>query len=199
MVGRLEPATVHLCRCWRRVEPRGDVCWTRQSKQSPKRFLTSNNWEEKKTGRVRSPFHYSLGYLGCLYPKLQTCLNFKMPYNGIPEYFASLRYNWRKISYWGHIQETTKPRGGYRYCHGIPLFGKNTMSVLISKMPNNGIPLIYRQGTVHQPVYGTFNDNKTKRGIPIYRLLSRYTDLWQKIRWGFSCCLCFRGRIFVLV
>ena len=35
------------------------------------------------------------------------------------------------------------------------------------KLPNNGIPLIYRQFTVHPPVYGTLN-NKTKRGIPIY-------------------------------
>ena len=49
------------------------------------------------------------------------------------------------------------------------------------------------------PVYGTFNDNKTKRGIPIYRLMSRYTALWQKIRLGFSFCLGFRGRIFFLL
>ena len=49
------------------------------------------------------------------------------------------------------------------------------------------------------PVYGTFYDNKTKRGIPIYRLLSRYTALWQKRRRGFSFCLGFRGRMFFLV
>ena len=71
--------------------------------------------------------------------------------------------------------------------------------LLFFKMPNNGIPLIYCQFTVHQPVCGAFNDNKTKRGIPMYRLLSRYTVLWQKIRWGFSFCLGFRGRIFFLV
>ena len=33
----------------------------------------------------------------------------------------------------------------------------------------------------------------------MYRLLSRYTALWQKICQGFSFCLGFRGRIFFLV
>ena len=70
------------------------------------------------------------------------------------------------------------------------------MSVLIFKMPNNGIPFIYRHFTVHQQVYGTFND-KTERGIPIYRLLSRYTALWQKNVEIFRC-LGFRGRILFL-
>ena len=46
-----------------------------------------------------------------------------------------------------------------------------------SKLPNKGIPLISRQFTVHPPVYGTLNDNKTKggyrytvycHGIPLY-------------------------------
>ena len=37
------------------------------------------------------------------------------------------------------------------------------------------------------------------RGVPIYRLLLRYTALWQKIRRGFSFCLGFRGHAFFLV
>ena len=43
---------------------------------------------------------------------------------------ASLRYIERKSA----IEGTTKQRGGYRYtfyCHGIPLSGKNTMSLFI--------------------------------------------------------------------
>ena len=74
-----------------------------------------------------------------------------------------------------------------------------TSYIIIFKMPDNGIPLISRQITVHQPVYGTFNDNKTKRGIPICRLMSRYTALLQKIRRGFSFCLGFRVRMFFVV
>ena len=51
------------------------------------------------------------------------------------------------------------------------------------KMPNNGIPLIYRQFTVHPPVYGTLNENKllrhnkTKRGIPIPFTVTAYLFL----------------------
>ena len=41
------------------------------------------------------------------------------------------------------------------------------------------------------PVYGTLNDSKTKRGIAMYRLLSRYTALWKKIRCRSSRCLGF--------
>ena len=79
-----------------------------------------------------------------------------MPNNGIPEYFASLRYIERKISYSGHIEGTTKPRGGCRYCHGIRLFGKNTMSLFMSLFKTSkGISRIFRQFTVHPPVYGT--------------------------------------------
>ena len=48
-----------------------------------------------------------------------------------------------------------------------------------SKLPYKGIPLSLCQFTVHPPVFGTLNDNKTKRDIPIYRLRSRYTDLRQ--------------------
>ena len=49
-----------------------------------------------------------------------TCLNFKIPNNGIP--LISRQFT----------VHSTKPRGGYRYtvyCHGIPLYGKKYVKV----------------------------------------------------------------------
>ena len=97
-----------------------------------------------------------------------------------------------EISCWGHVEGTTKPSGGLpillRY-YNMPLFGKSTTSVFIFKMPKTVYPWFHSQITVHQPVYGTFNDKKTNRGIPMYRLLSRYTALWQNKSRGFSFVL----------
>ena len=134
------------------------------------------------------PCLYSLGLPRVFITKTPNCLQkFQTTvYRNILPVYGTLN---EKMSYWGHIEGTTKPRGGYRYCHGIPLFDKTTLFVIIFKMPNNGIPLISRHFTVNQPVYGTFNDNNTKRGIPIYRLLSRYAALWQKNRRGFHFVL----------
>ena len=124
-----------------------------------------------------------------------------MPNNGIPEYFASLRYIERKTSYWGHIEGTTKPRGRHRYCHGIPLFGKNTM--LLFKLPKvyRGFfaSLRYiRQFTVHWTKISYWGTTKPRGGYQ-YPLLSRHTYFWQNIRCRFSFCLGFRGRVFFLV
>ena len=60
------------------------------------------------------------------------------------------------------------------------------------------LPKAYPSATLPN-ASGTLNDNKTKRGITTYRLLSRYTALWQEIRCRFSFCLGFRGRMLFLV
>ena len=46
--------------------------------------------------------------------------------------------------------------------------------------------MVFRQFTVHWTKISYWGHNKTKRGIPIYRLLSRYICFWQKIRFRFS-------------
>ena len=118
-----------------------------------------------------------------------------MPNNGIPEYFAGLRYIERKnqICYEG-ILKAQQNQEGDTDTAAVYLFltkMRCRFSCCFSKLPKQ------RYTVDFPPVYGTLNKNK--RGMPIYRLMSRYTALWQKIRLGFSFCLGFRGRIFFLL
>ena len=113
--------------------------------------------------------------------KLQSCLNSKLPNKGIPVVFSSsLRY----IELQSANEGTSKPRGGYRYTvcgHGTPLSGEK-YDVTLQNYQTKVYRWILRQFTVHWTKISYWH-NKAKR-IPIYRLLSRCTSFWQKIR----CC-----------
>ena len=90
-------------------------------------------------------------------------------------FYASLRYIERKSAI-----GTTKPRG-YRYtvcCHGVPLSGKKYDVAL--QNCRKVYRWIFRQFTIHWTKLSYWGHSKTKREIPIYRLLSRYTSFWQK-------------------
>ena len=116
-------------------------------------------------------------------------------YRNILPFYGTLN---EKISYWGHIEGTTKPRGGYRYCHSIHFFGINVISLFMSLFKTAKGYIVY-----FPPGYGTLNEKKLLRaqqnqeGVPIPFIVTVY--LWQNIRCRFSCCLGFRGRMFFLV
>ena len=123
-------------------------------------------------------------------PNLSSFQNDKKRYTGL---FCQLRYMWRNQlqvlrAYWRH----NKIERGITDTVTVYLFLAKIRCLNFQNAKQRYI-------IDFPPIYGTFNDNKTKREIPIYRLLSRYTALWQKIRRGFSFCLGFRGRISFLV
>ena len=132
--------------------------------------------------------------LGCLYPKLQSCL-FKMPNKGTPDYFASLRYIWRKQllrAYWRH-----KTYWAITDTITVYLFLPEIRCFLILKMPQTFISLI------SQPGYGTAANlryilrEQNRKGytdvpftVTIYRLMAKKSRF---------VCLGFTWRIFFLV
>ena len=70
-----------------------------------------------------------------------------------------LRYLERKISYRRHTEGTAKLRGGYLHRHGIPIFGKKTVSIFRLLFET-----AKQRYTVHfRPVNGTSNEKKLLR------------------------------------
>ena len=126
--------------------------------------------------------------------KLQTCLHFKMPKTVLRVYrniFAVYGTFDEKSAIEGVLKAQQNHEGDTDTV---------TVYLFLAKICRLNFQNAKKRYTIYfPPVYGTFYDNKTKRGIPIYRLLSRYTALWQKRRRGFSFCLGFRGRMFFLV
>ena len=120
-----------------------------------------------------------------------------MPINGVPEYVASLRYIWRKVSYWRAYWRHNKPRGGSRHCHGIPIFGKNTMSVWVLKCQTT----VYHWSTASLLYISQFTVYSTTipRGGYGYTVYCHGLPLYGKNYRGFSFCLGFTWRIFFLV
>ena len=104
-------------------------------------------------------------------------------------YFASLRYIEQKNQQLNQ-EEDTDTVTTYLFLAKI--------RCRFSKLPNIGIPCIFRQFSVHWTKICDWGQNKTNRVIPINRLLSRYTSFWQNIRCRFSFGLGFRGRMVFL-
>ena len=103
-----------------------------------------------------------------------------MPNNGIPEYFASLRYIERKSAIQGILK--AQQNRGYRHCHGLPLFGKNTMSHFMF------FKTVKQKYTVDfPPVYGTsaslrYIEQQNQEGdtdlpstVTVYRFMAKNT------------------------
>ena len=109
-----------------------------------------------------------------------------MPNYGTPVYFASLRYMNKKSA--TYVLRAQQNQEGDTDTVTVYLFLAK-LRCRFSKMPNKGIPpCIFRQFTVHWTKISYWG-HKTKRGIPIYSLLSRYTSFWQSILCRFSFCL----------
>ena len=136
-----------------------------------------------------------------------------MPNNDIPEYFAILRYIWRKIeiSAIEGILKAQQNQEGDTDTVTVYLFLAKIrcrVSCRFSKLPSKGIPWIFRQFTVHwtkRSYWGHswtkrsyWGHSKTKRGIPIPFTVTLYLFL-ANIRCRFSICLGFRGHVFFLV
>ena len=120
------------------------------------------------------------------------CRFSKLPNRGIPWILRQFSVHWTKISFWGHNK--TK--------RGIPILSRYTsfwQKYDVAFQKNKRMPWIFRQFTVHWTKKSFWGHNKTKREIPIFRLLSRYTSFWQKIRCRFSFWLGFGGRACFLV
>ena len=65
-------------------------------------------------------------------PNLYSFQNAKQRYTGL---FRQFTVHLTKSAIEGILKAQQNQEGDYGYCHGIPLFVKNTMSVLIFKVP----------------------------------------------------------------
>ena len=102
--------------------------------------------------------------------KLQTCLHFKMPKTVLRVYrniFAVYGTFDEKSAIEGVLKAQQNHEGDTDTV---------TVYLFLAKICRLNFQNAKKRYTIYfPPVYGTFYDNKTKRGIPIYRLLSRYT------------------------
>ena len=106
-------------------------------------------------------------------------------YRNISPVYGTLN---EKISYWGHIEGTTKPRAGYRHFHGISLFGKSTMSLFMSLFKTaKGIPLISCQFTVRKLAIDV-RYKRRKNYLKIIRKSRRAFCFLIKMQFGYKRC-----------
>ena len=110
--------------------------------------------------------------------------------------FCQLTVHLTKSAIEGILQAQQNQEGDYRYCHGIPLFGKNC-DVLIFKMPKTVYHWFSSQITVFQPVYGTVKRRNQDGDTDVPFTVTVYRFMAKKSR--FFSCLGFWWRIFFLL